>query len=315
MTDSPKKFAETPSPALDRAAPPDALSEILHTVRLHGDAVVRWCPKPPFHVAVPRIVRVLHIAETAGLSLHVDGRAITLNPGDMALLARGDEHTISSGVQTKPRELTDLDRCRAEIDDSRAGPRWLSGTFAMETDVADPLLSVLPPAIMISADEPGHEWLSLSMHLLIAETTAARPGARVMISRILDLLFIHALRVWSGSPDASPGWLTAAMDSQLGPVLSAVHNDPAHPWTVTELAELARQSRSAFAHRFTELFGQSPAAYVTDRRLDRAAHLLRSTAAPVSKIGRDVGYSSEAAFSRAFQRRFGAPPLRWRKTM
>lgn len=290
----------------------DALSEILRTVRLHGDTVTRWSPRAPFHVTMPSGLRMLHIAETEGLALHVDGRAVPLAAGDMALLARGDAHSISHGECTGPRALSREDTSTDASQGDTNPARWVSGLFAAESTAADPLLSVLPPAIVIRAIAPGHEWLPLSLQLLLAEITEPRPGAGVMISRILDLLFIHALREWSGSADAAPGWLTAAMDPQLAPVLTAVHNDPSHPWSVTELAALARHSRSTFAERFTRLFGQSPAAYVTERRLDRAADLLLSTTTSVSKIGQAVGYTSDSAFSRAFQRRYGAPPLRWR---
>lgn len=312
MTDRPEKLADPPIESFTGPAETDALSEILRAVRLRGDTVTRWSPAAPFHVAVPPAIRVLHIAETPELTVHIDGRAITLDTGDMVLLARGGAHSISHGVPDDPRPLSGNDRYHRSDQNSADAPHWLSGRFAVEDESADPLLSVLPPAIVIRAGNPGHEWLPLSLHLLLAETIAPRPGAGVMISRILDLLFIHALREWSRSADTSPGWLTAAMDPQLGPVLIAVHNDPAHPWSVTELAALAQHSRSSFAERFTRLFGQSPAAYVAERRLDRAAQLLRTTTSPVSKIGRSVGYTSDSAFSRAFQRRYGAPPLRWR---
>lgn len=312
MTDSPGKLADPLALTPASPAGSDALSEILRTVRLRGDAVTRWSPATPFHVAVPAAARVLHVAETGGLTLHIDDQTLPMNAGDMALLARGDGHSISHGVSAGPRTLSESDRNSGDEQEDWDSPRWLSGIFTVDSAVADPLLSVLPPAIMIRADAPGHEWLPLSLQLLLAETTEPRPGARVMVSRILDLLFIHALREWSRSADAAPGWLTAAMDPQLGPVLTAVHNDPAHPWSVAELADLARHSRSTFAERFTRLFGQSPAAYVTERRLDRAADLLRSTTTSVSRIGQAVGYTSDSAFSRAFQRRYGAPPLRWR---
>ncbi|MGV0813546.1 AraC family transcriptional regulator [Mycolicibacterium boenickei] len=314
MTDSPEKYANPLTPRPAGPADTDALSEILRTVRLRGDTVTRWAPAAPFHVTMPAGIRVLHIAETAGLTLHVEDRAVSMQAGDMALLARGDAHSISHGDRSGPRQLSTGDR---NLDAGQGDPtsaRWLSGVFAVDSTIADPLLSVLPPAIVIPAGTPGHEWLPLSLQLLLAETTEPRPGAGVMISRILDLLFIHALRAWSRAADAAPGWLTAAMDPQLGPVLTAVHNDPAHPWSVTELADLARHSRSTFAERFTRLFGQSPAAYVTERRLDRAADLLRSTTTSVSRIGQTVGYTSDSAFSRAFQRRYGAPPLRWRNS-
>ncbi|MEX3647732.1 cupin domain-containing protein [Mycolicibacterium porcinum] len=312
MTHSPEKLADPLTLTSSSPDGSDALSEILRTVRLRGDSVTRWSPATPVHVTIPAGARVLHIAESDGLAVHVDDQALSMDAGDMALLARGDAHGISHGDRADSRPLSDSDRNLDARQDDPAAPRWLSGVFAVDSTVADPLLSVLPPAIMIRSDTPGHEWMPLSLQLLLAETTEPRPGAGVMISRILDLLFIHALRDWSRSADAAPGWLTAAMDPQLGPVLTAVHNNPAHPWSVTELADLARHSRSTFAERFTRLFGQPPAAYVTERRLDRAADLLRSTTTPVSKIGQAVGYTSDSAFSRAFQRRYGAPPLRWR---
>lgn len=231
----------------------------------------------------------------------------------MALLARGDRHVLSAGTPAPAeRELTAADSFRRvdELTDP-ATPRWVTGTFGVEETIADPLLSVLPAAVLIRADAE-RDWLTSSLHLLVVEITDARPGAGVMISRILDLLFIHALRAWSAD-DAAPGWLTAALDPAFGPVLTTIHNNPDRQWQVAELAALARLSRSTFTERFTRLLGRSPGAYVTDRRLEHAAHLLGSTDEPVGRIAGAVGYHSEAAFNRAFHRRYGMPPLRWRK--
>jgi transcriptional regulator GlxA family with amidase domain len=156
--------------------------------------------------------------------------------------------------------------------------------------------------------------LEVSLRLLVAEVAGPQPGAAVMISRILDLLFIHTLRAWSRDASAPPGWLTAALDPVLGQVLSAIHQDLARPWSVAELAQMANLSRTAFAERFTRLLGRPPAGYLIDRRLDRAAQLLRTDAASVAGVAAAVGYTSEAGFSRAFSRRFGDPPLRWRNS-
>jgi len=313
MTHSPEYFAEPPASGLfSRPPEPDALSEILHTVRLRVHNVIRCAPSSPFRIAIPHGLRVLHIAETSGLHLSVGDRDISLQAGDMVLLARGEHHTISDGGPSEPRELTQEDLLNGDNERS-ATEGWISGIFAVEDDVADPLLSVLPPAVVVPGARPGREWQELGVHVLLDEITTPSPGSWVMLSRLLDLLFIRALRQWSATTDAEPGWLTAAMDTDLAPVLTAVHNNPEYPWSVTELAQRAGLSRSAFAERFTRLLGQSPAAYITDRRLDRAAHLLRSTETQVSKIGQAVGYTSEAAFSRAFHRRFDQPPTRWRK--
>ena len=315
MTHSPEYFAEPPASGLfSRPPEPDALSEILHTVRLRVHNVIRCAPSSPFRISVPQRLRVLHIAETSGLHLSVGDRDISLQAGDMVLLARGEHHTISAGGPSEPRELIEEDLLNGGDDEGGAAQRWISGIFAVEDDVADPLLSVLPPAVVVPGARPGRQWQELGVHVVLDEITTPSPGSWVMLSRLLDLLFIRALRQWSATTDAEPGWLTAAMDTSLAPVLTAIHNNPEYPWSVTELAQRAGLSRSAFAERFTRLLGQSPAAYITDRRLDRAAQLLRSTQTTVSKIGHAVGYTSDAAFSRAFRRRFDQPPTRWRKT-
>jgi transcriptional regulator GlxA family with amidase domain len=134
-----------------------------------------------------------------------------------------------------------------------------------------------------------------------------------MVSRIVDLLFIQTLRAWAAGPDARPSWITAAMDPLLGRALTAIHRTPAHPWTVDSLAEAAGLSRSTFADRFTRSVGQPPAEYLIRHRLDLARGLLRESDLPVRAVAARVGYTSEAAFSRAFRRRFGDSPLHWRR--
>ncbi|WP_283255285.1 AraC family transcriptional regulator [Gordonia sp. PP30] len=189
----------------------------------------------------------------------------------------------------------------------------MCGEFDTDSAAADGVLSVLPAVIHCEASAPGSAWLPLSIELLLVETRGLRPGRHVMASRILDLLFIHALRQWAATTDiAVPGWLTAAMDPNIGAALTAIHRDPSAPWSVDSLAQTALLSRSAFAESFTRLLGVAPAAYVAQCRLDRAAELLLDTHLSIAGIGRSVGYASESGFSRAFSRRFGRPPRTWR---
>ena len=134
-----------------------------------------------------------------------------------------------------------------------------------------------------------------------------------MVARILDLLFIQILRAWAAGTDAEPNWLAGALDPQLRLALSAIHRDPGHDWTVGELARACNLSRSAFAARFAARVGKPPATYLMHVRLDAATGLLRDTSLPVTLIAKNVGYTSEAAFSRAFKNRYGMPPARWRQ--
>jgi len=136
-----------------------------------------------------------------------------------------------------------------------------------------------------------------------------------MISRILDLLFIHALRAWAQEDThRTPGWLTGAADPLVGRAVAAMRH-VARKWSVPELARLTTLSRSTFAERFRLLLGSLPAAYLADVRLRQAAELLRTTTDPVGAVARRVGYTSDAAFIRAFTRRYGAQPGRWRRAV
>ncbi len=134
-----------------------------------------------------------------------------------------------------------------------------------------------------------------------------------MISRILDLLFIQVLRAWATGPDASPGWLTGAMDPVIGDAITAIHANPGHPWTIERLAGKSNLSRSAFAERFARRVGQPPATYIVGVRLASASDLLLATTQSIAMIASEIGYDSEAAFSRAFSRRYGMAPSRWRR--
>jgi AraC-like DNA-binding protein len=191
------------------------------------------------------------------------------------------------------------------------------GELALRVD-GDPqashLLASLPAAIVLrGARGPALEGLEVARRMIVFEMESPSQGSAVMIARILDLLFIQILRAWAAGTDAEPNWLAGALDPQIGPALSALHRDPGHDWTVAELARTCSLSRSAFAARFAGRVGKPPATYLAHVRLDTATDLLRDTPLPVTVIAEKVGYTSEAAFSRAFRHRYGTPPGRWRR--
>jgi AraC-like DNA-binding protein len=320
MTEKSDYFAEPPSPSEWRAASAaeDALSEILHVVQLQGQSVARYACRAPFNIALPAGTRRFHIVEQGPIRIQASGMPAvhTLNAGDLVLCARGDGHHLQAGKPTSarvPRDADDRQPDAAILGDPQA-VRWLTGSFIANDTIADPVLSVLPSAIVVSAQPHGQEWLPLTLQLLLVEVTSPSPGSSVMISRLLDLLFIHVLREWSRQqPTTTPGLLTAAMDPALSTVLTAIHRDLSYPWTVAQLASIANVSRTSLAQRFTRLLGRPPLTYIADRRLSHAAELLRTSTTPVAAIANQVGYTSEAAFSRAFRRRYGQPPREWKK--
>ena len=116
-------------------------------------------------------------------------------------------------------------------------------------------------------------------------------------------------------PAGRTGWLAGAGDATVGRSLAALHRRPAHPWTLDELAKETAVSRSALTERFARYLGQSPMAYLADWRLELAAEALRTSSRSVLSIATEVGYESEAAFNRAFKRRFGKPPAQYRRAV
>src|SRR3954451_21531064 len=305
MTDPPGYLADRP------ATPADLLSGLLRSVRLSGERIVAYAPPRAFSIGFAD-AGSLHIIEAGELVLRIDGNPHVehLSRGDVVLLPRGDPHHIGDAG----RGAHAIGRAGADGNGAPEPARWLCGTFTIGDPRASHLLASLPAVISLrGARGPALEGLEVARRMLVFEMQSPSQGSAVMIARILDLIFIQILRAWAASTDAEPNWLAGAPDPQIGPALSAIHRDPGHDWTVEELARVCSLSRSAFAAGFVARVGKPPATYLVHVRLDAAVGLLRDTSLPVTLIAKNVGYTSEAAFSRAFKNRYGTPPARWRR--
>jgi transcriptional regulator GlxA family with amidase domain len=135
-----------------------------------------------------------------------------------------------------------------------------------------------------------------------------------MLAKLSELLFVEAMRRYVESlPPEGKGWLAGVRDAHIGRALALMHGDPGRAWSVDELAREVALSRSALADRFTALVGEPPIQYLMRWRLALAAQTLRAGSDSIGRVAERSGYESEAAFSRAFKREFGAPPAAWRK--
>jgi transcriptional regulator GlxA family with amidase domain len=172
----------------------------------------------------------------------------------------------------------------------------------------------MPPLITARMDEDRSQILQSTLQLLALETAQPRRGAGVVISRLADILFVQAIRAYAQSPESEVGWLGALNDRRLAPVFRALHSEVARAWTVDALAEAAGMSRSAFAARFKAQVGEAPLEYLTRWRMYRAGVQLRRGRLSIAEIAAEVGYESEAAFSKAFKRLNGVAPGEYRKT-
>jgi AraC-like DNA-binding protein len=102
-------------------------------------------------------------------------------------------------------------------------------------------------------------------------------------------------------------------DPFVGKALSLLHDSPAHDWTIEKLAKQVGLSRSVLAERFVQYVGTPPMQYLAKWRMQKASELLSGGNANLANIAADIGYESEAAFSRAFKKMIGVPPSEWRR--
>lgn len=323
MTQKPEFFAETP-PYKENEAEPfafkrDAFSEVLELIRVRGNTVFTCAASAPFGWRFPSGKHRLHIIRSGSVAIEVEGdaRIYSASQGDLVMLIHGHAHTIADQPGRPAHDLAALAHSHYHRESLTLGhgeTTWLCGDFGFDGMLSQRLLSVLPPVLILKGlRERPFEWLELSCRFILDEALNPRAGAAAMISRLLDVIFVQLLRTWATEGEAGHGWLSGAIDSRISPAMSAIHTEPGRAWNVPELAALANLSRSAFAERFQRIVGQAPLSYLTSWRLDRAAELLRYSRASVAQIANRVGYTSEAAFSRAFRGRYELSPMQWRK--
>ena len=141
----------------------------------------------------------------------------------------------------------------------------------------------------------------------------SRVGSEAMLAKLSEVLFVEVLRRFIDAlPERQSGWLAGARDPIVGRSLALLHRRVAHPWTIADLAGEVGISRSALVERFSRYLAEPPMTYLTHWRLQLAAESLKKTSRGVADIASEIGYQSEAAFSRAFRRAFGQPPGRYR---
>jgi AraC-like DNA-binding protein len=185
----------------------------------------------------------------------------------------------------------------------------VTGTYHMDGEVSQRLLRALPPLLVLAADE----WDCPVIPLLADEIVKDDPGQEAVLDRLLDVLLIAALRAWFARPEAgAPEWYRAYGDPVVGQALRLLHHNPAHPWTVEELAHETGMSRAALARRFTELVGEPPMTFLTGWRIALAADLLLEPGATIGSVAEQVGYGSPFALSTAFKRVRGISPQQHR---
>lgn len=313
-----------PQPPADAWASSDPLGETLHALRMTGVIYSRSHLTAPWGVSLPPLEGCLlfHVVTDGECVLDIPGREpVAVRPGEFVLLPRGEGHSVLNRPGVRVENLFDLpiERVseRYEILTYGGGGEsttLICGAVRFEHPAARNLVSVLPELIHIRTwNTPHADWMHSTLRLMAAELTAQHPGGESIVTRLADILVIQAIRAWLiEHPEQRTGWLAAVYDERIGPALVAIHKEPTRHWTVEDLAAKASLSRSAFAARFTEIVGQSPAQYLTHWRMTLACDWLLEDRTTIAECADTLGYQSEAAFHKAFKRIVGMPPGAWR---
>lgn len=338
-----REQAATPvmPPLLCQTRGVDPLSDVLRMIKLTGalffvvDATSPWGVEVPpadafASIVLPRAQHVVsyHIILNGLGWAKIPGLASTpFEPGDIIVLAHGDPYSMLSGPDQQP----ELD-AQATMDffrDMAAGKlpfvvreggggeertEYVCGFLGCDMRPFNPVLSTLPPLLRVRLPHRGDDdLLDRLIDLILAEARRPRIGGEAIRLRLSELIFVEVIRQYLASlPSRERGWLSALRDPLVGKVLTMLHNEPAYPWTLNELAGRAGTSRAALAAHFADLVGLAPMQYLALWRMQIAARLLADGFMKVAVVGREVGYESEAAFSRAFKKIVGVSPATWR---
>lgn len=320
----------------------DVLSDVLRTLKLTGalffplEASSPWADEIPAAAAlVPSVlpgaqhVVSYHIV-SAGICWMtlVDSPAVRLEPGDVVVVPHGDAYVMSSApgmrsempaeaVLTFFRQMATGSSPSIVIEGKGEPERTdlVCGFLGCDVRPFNPVIEALPRLVHLKRPPAvsEHDRLTSLVEFALAESRQRRSGAQSVLLRLSEVLFIEVIRRYLDSLGAPrTGWISGLRDPIVGRALSLLHDRATETWTLERLAKDVGVSRSALADRFTHIVGQPPMRYLAHWRMQLASRLLLDGSAKVSAVAFEVGYHSEAAFSRAFKEIVGVNPSAWR---
>lgn len=309
----------------------DLLSDILATMKLTGTLYFRTSFTTPWSIKVPAFEAVsrFHYAHRGRCLVRVEGApdAVPLEQGDLVIIPRGASHTLYCTPETETLAMTLDDVIQRSGYDGNGTlvygefgtnheTQLVCGHLSFDQSVDHPVLNALPSHIHIRQyGETTGAWLESTLSVIGAEAGRGHLGGDLIATKLSEIIYAQALRAFLGSDQAARPVLEAFSDPGITRALEAIHAKPDHPWSLENLAETARLSRSSLAARFQQSLTMSPMAYVTLWRLQIARRLLADTTLSIIEIAERSGYGSEAAFGRVFKRYFNVAPATFRREM
>lgn len=292
----------------------DVLGDVLAHYHVTGQIYCVSNLSAPWAMAMRSIHNAhFHVVERGGgFLLMPRKRPVALAAGDLVIVTDGKGHMMADQPNPKVPLIDHPDDVYfVQNEGSGAETQLVCGQFQIEDRKTNPLIQVLPRVLHLRSEQSG-DWLPSLLRLLAHESRNGEPGRQTVVSRLMEIIFVQAVRAWVRELDENAGgWLGALRDPQIGRSLALMHKSPEEDWSIDSLARSVGMSRSPFFERFKTLTGETPLAYLTRWRMHVARRLLLQDQT-ISEIAPRVGYSSEAAFSNAFKRAVGQSPTTFR---
>ncbi|HLZ67892.1 MAG TPA: AraC family transcriptional regulator [Aliidongia sp.] len=311
------------------SSPMDWLSRLLEMMPVRGHLDLHCSYGAPWRIdqAAAGAGEIAYHAVVSGSAVLEDpagGPPRRLVAGDILLLPDGLRHILHDGGGVSPVAAHERMRLNLMVSENvGTGDRLdlLCGRFVLTPPHDRVLRGYLPPRLVVhtarpgsSTDEPGTGvQLASLVSVMRIEAAADNLGGRAMLNALSTAMFALALRLASEAEEAPAGLLALAGHGRLAPALAVMFNEPAHPWSLPELARLCNMSRATLVRHFQEKLGRSASELLMDIRMTVAANQLSKTSASVGAVADAAGYQSEAAFQRAFKQHMGMTPARWRR--
>jgi AraC-like DNA-binding protein len=305
----------------------DELSTLLEAIEVRSVVYCRSELGAPWGFRVAQSPQAkFHIVLSGAATLNIDtgrgmeaGDAVAVGAGDLILLPHGSGHVMRDRSTSRVRHL---DRILQDhpVDASGTvhygghGPRTLVVCGGFETASSDDVLAWLPPVLVFDTAANGlGRWLDPMINLVRNESQT-KPGDAAVVAKVADVFLTDVLRHYLiSSEGALPiTRFSGNTDPLIASAMALMHSRTAEPWSIAALARQVGMSRSSFAARFRASVGVAPITYLTHLRLARAAGSLATSSRPLAEEARYAGYDNESSFSKAFVRRYGQPPGKYR---
>jgi len=300
----------------------DALSTILDAVHLKGMVYEKAALSAPWGIDVPQDGNSQFWRLEKGICfLKIpDAPVVEMKEGDLIFVPHGSAHWIADKpgrrLVPSPKYVASRREGKPMFTGNAAETILVGGHFEFGAQSVHPFLNDLPKIMHIRVlKQEQHSWLQQSSRLLYEEVSKERPGSKMIVSRLAEMIFVYIIRTYLEQADDAAGFLLALNDDRISKGLKLMQEAPEKEWTIQSLAKSTGMSRTLFFNEFKKLVGQTPIGYLTNWRMLKAKEILAVSKENISEVAAMVGYQSEAAFNRIFKQKTGQTPALYRSTL